>query len=167
MAHTFDPSVGTGGSDQYQLDDPYGYQDREKDRQSLVVLGYLGNVLDLGGSDDVGLLMVSPPAWDAVRGYRQYDLTKEELQGLTVEAVVYLRVGAVSPPATSVQARVRDVTNGANAAISSASTSQSVASETLSVTLSAGAASYRLEIIGSDGAAEVYAWGYLRFRKVP
>jgi hypothetical protein len=160
------PTRQAGGA--FVLDDPWGYQNAESTRQSLIVLGYLGGVMDLGGSDDVGVSSGSPPAWQPVRAVRHYELEGDELGGLTLQVVAYSRIAPGSPvgsPAPTVQWRLRNVTDSANAALGTAHSSETATEEVKTVTLAAGTKTYRLEVFGDIGA--LFAWGYLRFRKVP
>lgn len=126
------------------------------------VLAYCGLQAPLGGSQSMGLV-TGAATWVPVETYIEHSLNGDELGGLTLEARVWT---ATSNASTAVQVRLRNTTDSSNAAISTSHTSTTVTAETLSVTLAAGAKTYRLEILG-DATNEVFGWGVLRFRKVP
>lgn len=139
----------------------FGYQDAEWARQDLDVLSYIAGHLDLGG-DERPILSAS---YVPVNGFRSYDLNGDSLGGMTLEAVIFYYT---TNAATTVNVRVRNTTDSSNAgAIAAASASTSVQREVVTLTLASGVKTYRLEVTGSDAANGVYAWGYLRIRKVP
>ncbi len=141
--------------------DLFTHVEGEKLRQDLDLLAYCGDKSDLGGSDDVGLLTAS---FVPVIGYRDFVLNGDSLGGMTLEAVVYYRTEVA---ATTVQVRLRNITDNSNAAAGAVSGVTSITKETLTLTLASGDKTYRLEITGSDAVDAVYGFGYLRIRKVP
>lgn len=170
MSDTFQAITGLGAGGVYQSGNNLGYQTAEKIRQDLNVLAYAGVILDLGGSDDVGLLFDGSPAdWQPVRGYRDYELQGNELGGMTLQAVVFTRLGAVgagSPPPT-VQWRLRNVTDSLTAATGTAHDETTIQRDVQTVTLQATAKTYRLELFCEDPTLDCFGYGYLRVRKVP
>jgi len=161
MSRTFVPLVGSDTSEPYLVGHKWGYQTAEKLRQNLDTLAYLGVILDLGGSDTTGQLTAS---YAPVPQYRDYALNGTTMGGITTEAVVYSRTFNAG---TSVTVRLRNTTASTTAATSTTITATSVTKEVLAVTLSASLADYRLEILGGNASAAVFAWGYLRFRRIP
>jgi hypothetical protein len=134
---------------------------------ALRVLAALGGTLDLGGSDDVGVVLEgSPPDWTPARGVREYLLDGDDLAGLDLDAVVYIRSSPTSP-APEVQWRLRNTDDNTNAAIGDATTSIVRERQIETVTLASGQKWYRLEVIGADGGESPFCYGYLRIRKVP
>jgi hypothetical protein len=147
--------------DPYVNGSKFGYQDAERARQDLDILSYLCGHFDLGG-DERPILSAS---YVGVNGHRSYDLNGDTLGGMTLEAVVYFYTTNAS---TTVNVRVRNTTDGSNAgAIAAASAATTVTREVVTLTLASGIKTYRLEVTGSDALNGIYAWGYLRIRKVP
>ena len=142
--------------------DKFGYQRAEIIRQDLDLLAYCGSHLDLGGSEDVGII-TGAATWQPVRTYRDYTLNGDSFGGLTLDLVAYYKTSNV---ATNVQVRLRNTTDSSNAALGAISASVTVVKETVTVTLASGDKNYRLEVLG-DATNHVAAWGYLRFRRVP
>lgn len=146
----------------YIAGDKWGYQTADKARQDIDLLAYCGMHVDLGGSEDVGIV-TGVATWQPVRAYREVLLNGDSLGGLTLDLVAFYKT---SNAATQVQVRLRNTTDNSNAALGTASPSTSVVPETITVTLASGDKTYRLDVLG-DATNEVFAWGYLRFRKVP
>lgn len=145
----------------YVNNSPFGYQDAERARQDIDICAYLAGHLDLGG-DERPILSAS---YTPVNGHRSFDLNGDSLGGMTLEAVLFFYTANA---ATTVNARVRNTTDGSNAgAIAAASAATSVTREVVTLTLASGVKTYRLEVTGSDASNPVYCWGYLRLRKVP
>lgn len=161
MSRTFSALVGSLTSEPFLLNHKWGYQQAEKLRQNLDLLAYVGGILDLGGSDDLGQLTAS---YLPVRGYRDYSLDNNNLGGFTKQVVIYSRTAAVG---TSVTVRLRNTTAGSDAAVSTTITSTTTVKEVVTITLASGANDYRLEVVGGNATAAVYAWGYIRLRHVP
>lgn len=161
MARTFTPLTGGGGGSAYQSGDKWGYQTAENVRQALDMALYYAGHLDLGG-DERGILSAS---YVAVNGARTYDLNGDNDGGLTLEAVVfYLTANA----ATTVNVRVRNTTDASDAGtIAAPSSATTVTREVVTLTMASGIKTYQLQVTGSDALNPVYAWGYLRLRKVP
>lgn len=129
-------------------------------RQNFDQAAYCGLQLDLGGSETEGVLST---AFAAVPGARAFTLDGDTLGGLTLDVVL-----SVYTPSTgvAVQARLRNTTDGSNAALGTSSSVASVVTETKTVTLASGPKSYRLEVTADGLTAPVSAFGYVRFRKV-
>jgi hypothetical protein len=144
--------------------DKFGFQKTEILRQDLDLLAYCGTLLDLGGSDDVGIISSSGGTFTPVRGYREYLLNADSLGGLTLDVVMFYRTSSAG---TSVQLRVRDTTSPATLATGTSSTSTTLVKETVTVTAWSGDKDIRLEIASGNTNAEVFGYAYLRFRKVP
>lgn len=148
----------------YVVGDKWGYQTADKVRQALDQLAYCGAQLDLGGSDDVGIISSSGGTFTTVRGYREHLLNGDSFGGLTLEAVVFYRT---TNGTTSVQVRIRDATTPATLVTGSSSTSTTIVKEVLTVPTWSGDKDIRLEVASGDTNNPVMAYGYLRFRKVP
>jgi hypothetical protein len=160
MARTFTPITGSGGGGVYVSGDKHGYQTEEKIRQALDLLAYMVGHIDLGG-DERGILSAS---YVKVNAPRTISLKGDNLGGLTLEAVVYYYTANA---ATSVRVRVRNLTDASDAVVGTLSTATTETEEVLTLTLVAGTKSYQLQVTGGDANNEVYAWGYLRLRKIP
>jgi len=159
-SRTFTPLTGTGASSAYQAGDKFGYQGVEKIRQALDMALYLAGHLDLGG-DERAILSAS---YVPVNGARTFTLDGDKDGGLDVEAVLFYYT---SNAATTVTARVRNVTDSTTAGTSATSAATAVVTEALAITLASGNKVYQLQVIGSDALNPVYCWGYLRLHKVP
>ena len=141
--------------------DDWTYTVGDNCRQALDQSAYVGgSPLDLGGSDDVGLLSAS---YVPVVGYHELLIDGDTLGGLTLDAVVYYRTEHASG---SVTVRVRNTTDSTTAATGTTSTSTSWTKETLTLTLASGPKVYRLEVIGGSASYAVYGYGEFRLRKV-
>lgn len=139
----------------------FGYQDAEWARQDLDIMSYIAGHLDLGG-DENGILSAS---YVPVNAARTYDLNGSTLGGLTLEAVVFYYTASA---ATTVEVRLRNTTDSSNAGIIAApSAATTVTREVITLTLASGIKTYQLQVTGSDAVNGVYAWGYIRLRKVP
>jgi hypothetical protein len=160
MARTFTPITGSGSGGSIIASDKWGVVKSESVRQALDMALYLAGHLDLGG-DERGILSAS---FVAVNGPRSFSIQGDCTGGLTLDAVVYYYTSDAS---TTVQVRVRNTTDSTTAASGAVSASTAVVSETLTVTLASGTKSYQLQVTGSDAVNPVYAWGYLRLRKIP
>ncbi len=162
MARTFTAIVGTGAGNAYQVGDKFGYQTAEKIRNDIDICAYIAGHLPLGGNESGGIESAS---YLPVNSYMSYDLDGAQLGGMTLEAVVFYYT---SNAATTVRVKVRNTTDSTDAAITAAvSAATTITREVLTVTLASGIKTYRLEVTGSDALNPVYAWGYLRLRKVP
>lgn len=142
--------------------DDWTFTRGENTRQALDIAAYCGLSVDLGGSDDVGLLTA---AYLPVIGARDLTLNGDTLGGLTVELVVSSRT---ADAATAVTVRLRNVTDGATptGGTSTPHVSPTLTTETLTPTLASGVKVYRLEVIGADALNAVYGYAFLRARKV-
>jgi hypothetical protein len=163
MARTFTALTGTGAGSAYQLNDKFGYQTAEEIRQALDLLANIGAGYDLGG-DEQPMTVATPATYQAVNGPRTWDLNGDNFGGMTLQIVFF---SYTSAGATSVTPRLRNTTDSTTAAQGAAVTATSVTSEVVTVTLASGVKTYRLEWTASNTTNPVYAWGYLRFRKVP
>lgn len=165
MSNTFTPVTPPTGS-AYAVGHALRVAQVERIRQALNVFGYIGGIWDLGGSEDVGIMQGSPVDWYPVRKAQPYELNGDELGGLTLQVIVTSKLGVAGSPAT-MQWRLRNTTDGSNAAIGDAHSETEATTQTKTVTLASGVKSYRLEVTGSDAGVEALCWGYLRFRRVP
>jgi hypothetical protein len=159
MARTFTPITGGGAGGAYQTGDRLGYQTVEKVRQALDMALYLP-IIDLGG-DERG---ISTASFVAVNAARQISIKGDNLGGLTLDVVLHYYT---SNAATSVQMKVRNLTDSTDAATGTISTSTTVVTETVTVTLASATKTYQLQIDGGNADNPIYGWGYFRFRTVP
>lgn len=155
----FDPLVGGGAGGAYQTGDKWGFATAEKVRQALDQSAYLGLQGDLGG--DAQPILTS--SYVAVNAARTFTLNGDTLGGLTLEAVVWYFTTAA---ATSVRVRVRNLTDGSDAAVGTLSTATTKTKETLTLTLASGVKEYELQVVGGNTDNGVMAWGRLQLRKV-
>lgn len=140
--------------------DPWSFTRGEYARMNHDIAAYCGLQADLGG-DERGILSAS---YVAVNGARSYDLNGDTLGGMTLEAVVFYYTANA---ATTVNVRLRNTSDASNAgAIAAASAALTVTREVVTLTLASGIKTYQLQVTGSDALNGVYAWGYLRIRKV-
>lgn len=109
----------------------------------------------LGGSRESGHRTAS---YLPVPSYVEVELDPAKLVGFTVQARVERKT---LNAATSVTARIYNVTTAAVAATGSVSTSTTWAAETIVFVPVAGANKYRLEIIGGNADADILAIGYI------
>jgi hypothetical protein len=157
---TYTALTGGGAGSVYQTGDRWGYQTAEKVRNDLDICAYLAGHIDLGG-DERG---ISSASYVAANGARTYDLNGDTVGGMTLEAVLFFYTANA---ATTVEARVRNTTDGSNAGIIAApSAATTVTREVVTLTLASGIKTYQLQVTGSDALNPVFCWGYLRLRKV-
>jgi len=159
-SRTFNPLTGSGANDSIIVAHKFGYQDAEDIRQALDMALYLAGHLDLGG-DERAILSAS---YVPVNGSRTFTLDGDKDGGLDIEAVLFYYT---SNAATTVTARVRNVTDSTTAGTSATSAATAVVTEALALTLASGNKVYQLQVTGSDAVYPVYCWGYLRIHKVP
>lgn len=158
---TFTPLTGGGAGSVYQAADKWGYQTAEKVRHATDMALYLPDI-DLGGSE-IGII-TGAATWAPVPGYRLHTLNSASLGGLTLSLVM---TSYTSNASTSVQLRLRNVTDSSNAATSTSHAGLTATDETVtSVTLASGVKVYRLEILGG-ASHHVYGWGHLRLHVTP
>lgn len=163
MARTFVPWAGAGaGGAIVALTDVWGNVKIERTRQALDLLAYVGDAIPLGGDPSVGFV-TGAATWEAVNAALAHSIDGDNLGGMTIDLVV---TTWTENGAQTVQARLRNTTDGSNAAVSSSHSSTSPTTETVSVTLASGVKSYRLEVLGGATHA-VFCSAYLRIRKVP
>lgn len=161
MANTFTALTGGGAGSAYQAGDKFGYQTAEKIRQNFNALAELGSPMLLQAGV-VGLLSTS---YADHPYYVDLPLNGDDLGGLTVEIDWYSRSLSTG---TSVQMRLRNITDSSDTAESASvtSTSASFTKETETVTLaSGGMKTYRLQLKGSDTTHAVEGYAVLRIRK--
>jgi hypothetical protein len=159
-SRTFTSLVGGAAGGVYQAGDKFGANSAEKVRNNEDIAAYLMGHLDLGG-DERPILSAS---FVPVNGARVFSLNGSSVGGVTLEAVVYTYTTDAS---TSVQARIRNVTDSSNAVTGTSITATTVTEEVLTLTLAAGIKKYRLDVTGGDANNGVYCWGYMRLRVVP
>jgi len=162
MSRTFSPLLGGGTGDAFESGDKFGYQSAEKIRQGLDLLAYVGDAIPLGGDPSVGFV-TGAATWEAVNAALAHLLNGDNFGGMTIDLVV---TTWTENAAQAVQARLRNTTDGSNAAVSTSHSSTSPTTETVSVTLASGNKSYRLEVLGGATYA-VFCSAYLRIRAVP
>jgi hypothetical protein len=161
---TYTALTGGGAGSVYQAGDKWGYQTAEKVRNDTDIAAYLCGHLFLGG-DERPMTITTPATWQAVNGAVTYDLNGDSLGGMTLEAVVFYYS---SNAGTTVNVRVRNTTDGSNAgAIAAASSATTVTREVVTLTIASGIKTYQLQWDASNTTNPVYAWGYMRLRKVP
>jgi hypothetical protein len=162
MARTLSPLSGSGTGDAYDNGDRWGYQDAEQVRQGIDLLAYVGDVIPLGGDPSVGFV-TGAATWEAVNAALAHLIDGDNLGGMAADLVV---TTWTENAAQAVQARLRNTTDGSNAAVSTSHSSTSPTTEIVSVTLASGNKSYRLEVLGGATHA-VFCVAYLRVRRVP
>lgn len=160
---TFTAWAGSGGG--AILDgDPATHVEAEYIRNAIDIGAYLGGHFDLGG-DERPMTITTPGTWQAVNGARTYDLNGDSVGGMTLEVVLFYYS---SNAGTTVDVRLRNTTDGSNAAtLAAPSASTTVVRTARTVTLASGIKTYQLQWDASNTTNEVFAWGYLRLRKVP
>lgn len=131
---------------EFVLDRLFGYQSANKFRENLLALASARFTYHLGGSRQTALPQVVA-AQDAV-DYVDIELDSTQLGGLTVQARVECRTANV---ATSVTPKIRNITDGTDAAVGAACTATDTdfsganQKQTLPLTLAAGVKKYRLQ----------------------
>jgi hypothetical protein len=163
MSRTFTVWSGGGAGGAIQSGDPATHVEAEYIRNAIDIAMYFGREFDLGG-DERGMTITTPGTFQAVNGSRRLSHNGDNDGGLTLEAVVSYYT---SDAATSVQVRVRNLTDSSNAATGTLSTATLRTDETLTLTLASGVKSYELQWDAGNTTNPVYAWGYIRLRKVP
>jgi hypothetical protein len=159
---THAPLGGTTAETAYAAGHRWGYQDADQTRQSIDVLAYIGDAIQLGGHQAIGYV-TGAATWEAVDPSFTYSLNGSTLGGMTLDLVV---TSWTENAAQSVQVRLRNTTDSSNAAISTSHSGTSATLETVTgVTLAAGIKSYRLEILGGATYA-VFTSAYLRIRDI-
>lgn len=160
----FNAYVGSGADNAVAVGDPWTHVEGEDLRQNMDLLAYLVGHFDLGG-DERPMTITTPGTWQAVNGARTYDLNGDSVGGMTLEAVLFYYT---SNAGTTVDVRLRNTTDGTDAAtLAAASASTTVVRTARTVTLASGIKTYQLQWDASNTTNPVYAWGYLRLRKVP
>lgn len=162
MARTFSAWTGSGGGGAIAVGDKFGQSKIEAVRQGLDLLAYVGDAIHLGGIPTCGFV-TGAATWEAVDEALTFTLQGDTLGGLTLDLVV---TSKTENAAQAVQARLRNTTDGSNAALSTSHSSTSWTQEIVSATLASGNKSYRLEVLGGADYA-VFATAILRIRKVP
>jgi hypothetical protein len=162
MSRTYSPLTGDGTGDAFDAGSRFGYQSAEKIRQGLDLLAYIGDATPLGGDPSVGFV-TGAATWEAVNAALAHSIDGDNLGGMTIDLVV---TTWTQNAAQAVQARLRNTTDGSNAAVSTSHSSTSPTTEIVSVTLASGNKSYRLEVLGGATHA-VFCVAYLRVRRVP
>ena len=157
---TFTAVTGSGANNALIVGDKFGATKAESFRNDVDICAYLGDTFDLGGDEDP----ILSASYVRVNCARSASLNGDTLGGMTLEAVVYYYT---SNAATTVNVRVRNVTDGTDAGtISAASAATTLTEETITLTLASGVKSYQLQVTGSDAVNGVIAYGYIRIRKV-
>lgn len=162
MSQTFTVWSGGGAGGSIQTGDPFRHIEGEIVRQGRNVLAYLGDHLPLGGDASTGYL-TGAATWEAVNAGHAFTLDGDNLGGMTIDVVF---TTWTQNAAQAVQARLRNVTDGSDAALSASHAGTTPTTETVTATLASGAKSYRLEVLGGASYL-VFCVAYLRVRKVP
>jgi len=166
MSRTFAPLTGNPNLttiQPYIFDDGWGYQDAERARQALDLLAYIGDHLPLGGDEITGHV-TGAATWEAVDPTKAISIDGDNLGGMTIEVLFFYKT---ENAAQAVQLRLRNTTDGSDAAVSTSSSSTTlVAQAAVTATIASGVKSYRLEILGGATHA-VFGAAFLRIRKVP
>lgn len=164
-SRTWTTWAGTGANGEIQDGDPLTNIQGEYWRNAFDILAYLSGTGPPLGGDERPMTIATPGTWQAVNGAMTYDLNGDSLGGMTVEAVVFYYS---SNAGTTVNVRLRNTTDSSNAgAIAAASAATTVTREVFTLTLASGVKTYQLQWDASNTTNPVYAWGYLRLRKVP
>ena len=153
-ADTFAPIRGSA----YVLGSPWGFQSAEQSRQNFNVLGEMGSWTPLQG----GVVAVTVGSFSDHPFYYDFDLNSTDLGGLTVDVMYY---SYTSNAATSVQLRLRNITDSTTIDTSTAVSATSLTKEVRTVTLTSGTKTYRLQITGSNTTHPVTGYALLRLRK--
>lgn len=146
----------------YVLDQVFGYQGANKLRENLICLASARKVYPLGGSRQTALPL-SAVAQD-VLDWIDIELDGTNGGGLTTKLRVEVRT---SNAATSVTPKLRNLTDGTDAATGVACTatladySGANQIQNLVVTVAAGIKKYRLQMTASDAVNAVYGIGYV------
>lgn len=140
----------------FVLDQLLGYQDMNEILGNIVAGLSARHSHFLGGSRQIG---VRSAAYVDVPNYLDVELDGTNLGGLTKQARVEVRTANVG---TIVTPRVRNVTDGSDAGVGAAySTDTNWNPQTIALTLAAGSKTYRLQLTGDDANVEIFAIGYI------
>lgn len=148
----------------FALDQIYGYQSANKQRENLIALVCCRFTHQLGGSRSQALPQVAS-AQDA-DSYIDIELDGTNLGGITKQARIECRTFNA---ATSVTPKVRNVTDatdaGVGAACSATNADYSGANQkqTIALTIAAGVKKYRLQGTPSNVTHPTFVIGYIEF----
>jgi hypothetical protein len=139
----------------FVLDQVFGYQSANKLKNNAEV--FLGWRLerDLGGSRDTGVQ--GSGALD-IPNYREKEIISTSVTSLPIRARVNTRT---TNAGTSVQPKVRNVTDSTDTVTGTAHTGTSFSEELLSVTPVTGTKRYKMMIVTNNANNEVFGFGHL------
>lgn len=138
----------------FVLDQIFGYQTANKLRENAIALASAKLVHELGGSRLFGM---KTAAYADVPDWRDVVIDGTNLGGFTKVARVQRRTSNV---ATSVQAKIRNITDGTDAGVGVAySADTNWNEETITLTLAAGIKTYRLQHIGGNATNDIFSIG--------
>jgi hypothetical protein len=157
MANTFTAVNGGGVGGAWQAGDSWSPTVADYVRQDLNVLAKLGCALPL----QAAVQGVISTGYVDVPFQIDHEIVGAEAGGLSVVAVLWSYTTNAS---TSVQLRVRNVTDSSTVGTGTLTANTTPTREEVSVTLNAGTKRYALQITGSTGGSEVFGYGYLRLR---
>jgi hypothetical protein len=139
----------------FVLDQVFGYQSANKLKNNAEALLSYRLERNLGGSRELpvqGSGVIDP--YD----FRQVEMVSTNLSGLSIRARVNTRT---SNAGTSVQPKVRNVTDGSDIVTGTSHTGTSFSEELLAVTLTSGTKKYQLMLITNNATNPVYGFGHL------
>ncbi len=140
----------------FVLDQLLGYQTMNKVRGNMIALASLRiGARDLGGSKYRGQRVTS---YTEVPDSRHPTIDGTNAAGFTAIARVER---FTENAATSVQARVQNLTAATTAGTGTSSTSTTPAEETFAVTIATGANRYELQHIGGNANADIFSNGVI------
>lgn len=140
----------------FVLNQLLGYQTMTRLKNNIEAILATRLKSDFGGSRDNSVQ--GTPILDVVN-YRDVEIDATKLGGLSVRA----RVEVMTTNAgTSVQPKVRNVTDGADKIVGAASTSLVFAEQLLDMTpLTAGTKKYRLQLVTNNNTNDVFGLGVM------
>lgn len=144
----------------FVLDQAFGYSSANKLRANAIALASARLTYHLGGSRSVAIPMVAA-AQDAI-DYLDIELDGTNLAGFTISLRVECRT---SNAGTSVTPKLRNVTDGTDAATGAACSATTFGgangTQSITATIAAGVKKYRLMATPSNTTNPVFIIGYL------
>ena len=137
----------------FVLDQVFGYQSANKLKNNAESLLAFRLQRNLGGSRENAV--VGSGALDPYE-YRDAELDSTKLGGLSIRARVETKTSDV---VTSVQPKIRNVTDGADLVLGTSHTNTSFTEELLAMTLTAGTKKYRLMLVTNNATNPVFGFG--------
>lgn len=145
----------------YVLDNPWGYQSANRDKDNIRALLGWRPEKQLGGSRHVGL---QAPSGGGAVAYDAYEFRDVVIDGSAIsgDLVFQARVEVkTANAAMAVTPTIRNVTLGADAIVGSSSASTSFVEQTLVLTPAAGVNRYRLQLTPATDAYECFGFGVI------